>query len=214
MRHEEYRDARKLWLNDSGDEWMRRNAEEIDHDRTDLDTIGKARADANLEALEGVPRDASVLEVGSGYGRELEALRGLGFDRLCGLDINLHGLQRSNDSAIQGDWTHLPFPDNSFDLVHTNGTLMHVHPLQLRQVTDELVRVTRKWLWCFEAVAAKLQAINYAPDLNMPPAWLCDLPALIATLQPGLGLVRGKVWQGPRGQYVMLLYEKGSVVGF
>ena len=71
MRHQDYVDARHLWLNDSGNEWMRRNAEEIDHDQTDMERLGKPRRDIDLEALEAVSRDASVLEVGSGYGRQL-----------------------------------------------------------------------------------------------------------------------------------------------
>lgn len=214
MRHQEHLDARTLWLNDCGDEWMRRNAEEIDHDTTDIQRIGESRRVVDLAFLEAVPRDASVLEVGSGYGRELDAMRALGFNRLFGLDINLGGLRRSSYASVQGDWTRLPFPDESFDLVHTNGTLMHVHPLIMRQVTDELVRVTKQWLWCFEPVAAKLKPLRFAANLKMPPAWLCDLPLMMATLQPDLGLTKGKVWEGPKGQYAMLLYLKGSAVGF
>lgn len=214
MRHQEYRDARELWCNDSGDEWMRRNAEEIDHDATNLQRMGKPRRDIDLECLEAVSRDASILEVGSGYGRQIDELWALGFHRICGLDINLSGLRRSRGAVVQADWNQLPFSDESFDLVYTNGTLMHVHPLIMRRVTDELVRVTRQWLWCFEAVSAKLKPVVYATNLNIPPAWLCDLPAMIATLQPGLGLSWGHVWEGPKGQYAMMLYLKGSTVGF
>lgn len=214
MHHQEHADARNLWLNDCGDEWMRRNADDIDHDLTDIERIGKPRRDVDLEALEAVSRDSSVLEVGSGYGRQLEALRALGFSRICGLDINLEGLRRSTNAAVQADWTQLPFPDESFDMVYTNGTLMHVHPLIMRKVTDEMVRVTRKWIWCFELVSGKLKLLHYVPDLKMPPAWLCDLPAIMATLQPELGLTWGHVWEGPKGQYAMMLYLKGSAVGF
>ncbi len=213
MRHQEHVDARDQWMNACGDEWVRRNAEEIDHDTSDIQRIGKPRHEVDVEFLKPVPRDASVLEVGSGYGRQLDALRALGFQRLCGLDINAVGLRRSTGAAIQGDWTALPFADESFDMVYTNGTLMHVHPLILRRVTDELVRVSRQWIWCFEAVAAKLKPMMFSPELKMPPAWICDLPAMIATLQPELGLTNGKVWEGPKGQYAMLLYLKGSAIG-
>ena len=62
-------------MNAGGDEWMRRNAEEIDHDRTDCLRIGKPRREVDGEHLVGVSRDASVLEIGSGYGRQLDDLR-------------------------------------------------------------------------------------------------------------------------------------------
>ena len=189
---------------------MLRNAEEIDHDKTDVGRIGAPRRELDAEYLSDIPRDIAILEVGSGYGRQLETLQTLGFTRLVGLDLNLGGLRRSSLLGVQADAVRLPFGDNAFDLVSTSGMLMHVHPLQLRQVTDELVRVTRKWIWCFEQVAAKLTPLFFNPDLGIPPAWLWDLPALMSTLQPTLGLTQGKVWEGPKGQYAMLMYLKGA----
>jgi SAM-dependent methyltransferase len=160
-----------------------------------------------------VPRDSRVLEVGSGYGRQLENMRQMGFSRLVGMDINLAGLHQSTSPGIQGDWTWLPFKDDSFDVVCTTGTLMHVHPTKLRYVTDELVRVTRKWIYCFEQASAMKAAslftsLNFAPDLQMPRVWLSDLPSLMRVLQPGLNFYKGHAWEGPCGKYVMLLYMK------
>lgn len=195
-------------MNAGGDEWNRRNAEEIDHDKTDLLRIGTTRRELNERYLVDVPRDARVLEVGSGYGRGLKALREVGFWRLLGLDINMAGLNRSSFAGVQAEWTRLPFEDESFDMVCTNGTLMHVHPSEMRRVVDEIMRVARRWFWCFEQVTARQRTVTFAPDLQIPPAYLWDLPAVLGMLRPELRMARGHVWEGPKGQYVMLLYEK------
>lgn len=205
--------ADTLWKHASGDEWVRRNADDIDHDATDLKRLGKPRREMDEEYLVDVPRDVPVLEVGSGYGRQLENMRQMGFSRLTGMDINLAGLHRSTSPGVQGDWTRLPFQAESFDMVCTTGTLMHVHPMKIRDVIDELVRVTRQWLFCFEQVSVMkvsgmYTSLQFSADLQMPEVYLVDLPTLISVLRPDLLLFRGHAWEGPCGKYVLLLYRK------
>ena len=209
MRREDCAEAREVWKHAGGDEWARRNVEEIDHETTDRQRIGKPRREIDLEHLEAVPRYASVLEIGSGYGRQLQDLREMGFSRfLAGIDINLVALHRSDYPGAQADWTHLPFGDGSVDMVCASGTLMHVHPTQMRQVVDEMLRVTRRWFWCFEQISPEFKTLNFAPHLQIPPAWILDLPALLVVLRPELVLSKGHVWEGPKGKYAMLLYDK------
>ena len=206
-------EADNLWKHASGDEWVRRNSQEIDHDETDIKRLGKPRREMDEEYMADIPRDSSILEVGSGYGRQLENMRQMGFSRLVGMDINLAGLQRATTPSIQGDWSKLPFADDSFDIVTTSGTLMHVNPMKIRDVIDEFVRVTRKWIYCFEQVGGMktsclYSSLRFAPDLQMPDVYLTDLPTLISLLRPDLTLYRGHAWEGPCGKYALLLYVK------
>ena len=210
MRTQQIIDIRDQWMNSGGDAWVQRNATEIDHEKTDIQRFGFPRRTINEEFLEPVSRDAHVLEVGAGFGLLLTGLKDIGFHRLLGIDINLTGLHLSKHPGIQANGAWLPFPDESFDMVCTNGTLMHIHPLQLRQVTDEILRVTRRWLWFYEPVAPRLHVLNFAPELNMPVAWLWDWPAMLEVLQPTIGLCKGRIWRSPTGtESAMMLYEKG-----
>lgn len=210
MRNQEIVDIRDQWMQSRGDAWIHRNATEIDHEKTDIQRFGSPRRPINEEFLQDVARDSQVLEVGSGFGLLLTALKDIGFHELLGIDLNLNGLHLSKHAGIQANGAHLPFPDNSFDLVCTNGTLMHIHPLQLRQVTDELVRVARRWLWFFEPIASKPRILNFVPELNIPVAWIWHWPTVLELLQPTIGLAKGKIWQSTKGsENVMMLYEKG-----
>ncbi len=96
----------------------------------------------------------SVLEVGCGYGRMLKELQRR-------LDVILYGADFSETQLIAAqkylaakplplilaDATEgLPFPDSAFDIVYTQGSLMHVPPPLDQAYRKELVRVTRRYV--------------------------------------------------------------------
>lgn len=94
----------------------------------------------------------SVLEVGCGYGRMLEELsKSLG-SRLFGADfsesqlvagrryLTAAGIPLVLADATQG----LPFRSSTFDLVYTQGCLMHVPPPLDKLFRAELARVSRR----------------------------------------------------------------------
>ncbi len=95
---------------------------------------------------------ASVLEVGSGWGRVYVALKPLGLAEnwtLC--DFTEH--QRQRCFAVMGiepdawDGVTLPYADDSFDLVLSFDVMLHVPPSDLARFVAEHVRVARRWLY-------------------------------------------------------------------
>jgi len=95
---------------------------------------------------------ASVLKVGSGWGRVYVALKSLGLAgnvTLC--DFTEH--QRRRCLAVTGvepdvwDGVTLPYEDDSFDLVLSFDVMLHVPPTDLAQFIIEHMRVTRRWLY-------------------------------------------------------------------
>jgi pseudaminic acid biosynthesis-associated methylase len=55
----------------------------------------------------------------------------------------------------------LPHKDNSIDIVMTSGVLIHVAPENLKRMTDEIVRVSKKYIICSEYFSDKPEAIPY-----------------------------------------------------
>jgi SAM-dependent methyltransferase len=95
---------------------------------------------------------ASVLEIGCGYGRMLKEIR-TGVDaRLCGVDFSGSQLEAGREymapaviPLVLADATSgLPFRDAVFDLVYTQGCLMHVPPPRDRMFRIELARIARR----------------------------------------------------------------------
>ncbi|MFW5798328.1 MAG: class I SAM-dependent methyltransferase [Planctomycetota bacterium] len=104
-------------------------------------------------------RATEVLEVGCGFGRNLKLLDEKldGVQVLAGVDLSLELLRKARLEELSGqvllscgDATALPYHDEAFDCVVTHGMLMHVPPDAVRRGIDELVRVTRRTLWCIE----------------------------------------------------------------
>lgn len=100
-----------------------------------------------LEKLASQP-DASVLEVGCGFGRNLDYLqRNLPGRSFSGMDISSRMAARARRSLPAGckvlcaDIQQLPFPARRFDVVFTHGLLMHVPPPSLSGALAEIRRV-------------------------------------------------------------------------
>lgn len=100
----------------------------------------------------------TVLEMGCGFGRNLKFLmENLSYQpKLAGFDISESMIRKAkggvNDKVLLGcgDITSLPFRDQSYDLVYTHATLMHVPEEYIRTAILELRRVARRYLVLIE----------------------------------------------------------------
>lgn len=144
-------------------------------------------------------RPKSILEVGCGFGRNLEFLLKCGVSvSLTGIDISrpLLKLARRNLAAatklIHANLLSLPFAANSFDLVFTHGVLMHVKPADLVRALHGLVRVTKRYLILIEEIRPKPKQLNYF-------TWAHDYDKIIAALQV-------KILTRKIGKYLLIWY--------
>jgi ubiquinone/menaquinone biosynthesis C-methylase UbiE len=103
------------------------------------------------EALKEVPREATLLDVGTGLGdipcRAREEARRNGIElTTIGLDAALElasASQCSIDFAVCADALHLPFADNSVDIVMCSQVLHHFAGGQASELLREMDRVAR-----------------------------------------------------------------------
>lgn len=94
------------------------------------------------------PRDSQIVELFCGRANGLRALQGLGFTRLEGMDLSAP-LARSYDGNARvyvGDCRHLPFGDESRDILIVQGGLHHLLllPEDLDRTLAEARRVLRR----------------------------------------------------------------------
>ena len=80
--------------------------------------------------------EMSILDVGTGPGRDIKYIDSKGVKKVVGLD-NSEGFielltelatkkEIPKDSFVKGDMLNLPFDDNTFDIVRQNASLLHI----------------------------------------------------------------------------------------
>lgn len=89
--------------------------------------------------------EKSVLDVGSGPGRDGLILKQHGFDVTC-LDASSSMVELCSQrglNAVLGDFNKMPFERESFDGVWAYTSLLHVHKADIDDSFDEIDRVLR-----------------------------------------------------------------------
>ncbi|MGC9528918.1 MAG: class I SAM-dependent methyltransferase [Limnospira sp.] len=99
-----------------------------------------------LEGLEIAP-DARVLDLCCGSGQATAVLAQYS-QQVTGLDASPRSLARARQNVPEADYVEafaeeMPFPDNTFDLVHTSAALHEMAPEQLRIIVAEVYRVLK-----------------------------------------------------------------------
>jgi len=155
------------WTGDFGREYTKRNT----LTGKELDVLyqmnfGITRTRLNESFLEGVPRDARILEVGCNCGNQLLLLQEIGFTNLWGAEVQPYALEsaRARTRGVQlgqASALDLPYEDGDFDLVFTSGVLIHISPVDLPAALDEIHRCAKTWIWGLEYYAPDVTQVNY-----------------------------------------------------
>jgi len=139
-------------VNDPRDFWqVTPHAEDYDRGRFDdpWGRLYRAREERAIRrALKDLPRRGRVLDVACGTGRVTGLLVNEGFDEVVGTDVSTAMMEVAQRRLphvefFQGDATHLPVDDQSFDAVTCIGLLMHLDTPARVAALRELARISR-----------------------------------------------------------------------
>lgn len=152
---------------------------------TEAEEIDKFRSRFRKMGVDDWPRDAAVVNLFCGTGRELTCLEQMGFTSLEGVDLSLSLLEqyRGKAALYLGDCTDLKFPDASKDYVVIQGGVHHLPrvPEDVARCFEEVVRVLRPggklalvepWWTPF------LRAVHFAHRFSLPRKLYPKLDAL------------------------------------
>lgn len=181
------------WSATFGNDYVERNALE--------EWKIKPGVEAFRRMIGGLELD-SILEVGSNIGLNLVFI-----DALFGGKVDLHAVEPNkkaydrlvaNDINLKEAWNcdgfNIPLPDASVDLVFTNGVLIHIAPEDLGRITDEIVRVSRRYVLCNEYFSHTPEEIPYRGQEGL--LFKRDFGDFYMDRHPGLKMVDyGFLWQ-------------------
>ena len=206
----------EFWKSDFGKEYTDRSSflTAEDWDQLYIKTWGITKPEMNKLFLDHLPRTSKILEVGCNTGMQLNGLQRMGFENLYGIELQPYAAEQAkkftkNINIVCGSGFDLPFKDKYFDLVCTNGVLIHISPNDLPKIMGEMYRCSNKYIWGFEYYSEKLTEINYRGHENY--LWKADYASLFMQQFPDLKLVKREKYpyvESPENVDHMYLLEK------
>lgn len=169
-----------LWAGRFGDEYVDRNAQ------------AHAKRGPFWGAILAEFPVKRILEVGCNTGANLSWIcQNVAPENAWGLDINLKALkmlrqQLAGVNTVFGQARELPFRDRWFDMVFTQGVLIHQPTQALPIVMSEIVRCSRRYVLCGEYYAEQPTEVQYRNQTGA--LFKRDFGALYRELFPELAL--------------------------
>lgn len=204
-----------FWKSDFGKEYTNRNSRsDEDWDKFYINMWGKTKIEMNRDFLAHLAKNVKILEVGCNTGMQLNGLQRMGFENIYGIELQPYAVEEAkkytkNINVICGSGFDLPFKDNYFDVVCTNGVLIHISPNDLPKIMNEMYRCSKKYIWGFEYFSAETTEINYRGHSNY--LWKADYADLFMKQFPDLKLVKKEMYpyiENPDNVDYMYLLEK------
>jgi len=204
----------EFWSGDFGKEYSDRNSWTIEeYDHFYKSEWGISRTKMNSEFIGHLPKDIKILEVGCNIGMQLRLLQQMGYINLYGIELQHYAVERAksltkNINIIQGSGFDIPFKNGYFDIVVSNGVLIHIAPNDHSKIMSEMIRCSNKYIWGFEYYAAEVTNINYRGNEGF--LWKADFSKIFAEKFPELNEIKRENYKYTHNdnQDVMYLLEK------
>jgi pseudaminic acid biosynthesis-associated methylase len=188
-----------FWGKDFGKEYSDRNSWQSDKEWDDfyIKNWGANKLDINTSVLQSLPKDIRILEVGCNIGMQLRGFQRMGFNNLYGIELQHYAVEKAkqiteNINIIQGSAFDIPFKDNYFDLVCTNGVLIHIAPADHKAFMTEVYRCSSKYIMGWEYYAPQVTDINYRGNTGY--LWKADFAQIYQGNFPDLKVVDKKLY--------------------
>jgi pseudaminic acid biosynthesis-associated methylase len=183
----------KFWKGEFGREYTdRNNFDTQSWDKFYLRNWGITKTEMNNACMGFLDKSSKILEVGCNIGLQLLCLQGMGYRNLHGIEIQEYAVEKAKENTqriniIQGSGYDLPYKDEWFNLVCTNGLLIHINPADYDGIMSEMYRCSSKYIMGFEYYSDTLNAINYRGNEGF--LWKADFAQEFCKRFPDLKLV-------------------------
>jgi pseudaminic acid biosynthesis-associated methylase len=183
----------KFWKGEFGQEYTDRNSYDQDSwDTFYLKNWGIVKSAMNEACMGFLDKNSKILEVGCNIGLQLMCFQRMGYENLHGIEIQHYAVEKAKQNTkginiIQGSAFDLPYKDDWFDLVCTNGVLIHINPNDYDNIMSEMYRCTSKYIMGFEYYSEHLKEVNYRGNAGY--LWKGDFAQEFIKRFPDLKLV-------------------------
>lgn len=188
----------KFWQGEFGNQYTDRcSTTQEECDQYYMKSYGITKIEMNKAFISDLPEDIKILEVGCNIGLQLIFLQRMGFKNLYGIELSAYATEKSKEftkgiNIINASGFDIPYKDNYFDVVCTNGVLIHIAPDDHKKIMSEIFRCSKKYIWGFEYFSEKITNINYRDNENF--LWKGDFAGIYMKNFPNLKLVKKQMY--------------------
>ena len=199
-----------FWDGDFGKEYNTRNTfSESEWDDFYRKTWGITKIEMNQHFLGSMPKDIKILEVGSNIGMQLRGLQKMGFKNLYGVELQSDAVEKSKQmtkgiNIIQASGFDIPYKDQYFDLVFTAGVLIHIAPENHKNIMNEMLRCSKKYIWGFEYYSENIIDINYRGNPGF--LWKADFAKIFMSHHKNLKEIKREYYKYIADENVDYMY--------
>ena len=162
----------KIWSGTFGKKYISRNRDEKEFNERYIKKFGISKETINKFFYKFFRKNYNFLEIGCNVGMQLKILQKKGYKKISGIDIQRRAVKEAKKNLkiktiykLSSDKTF--FESNSFDVILTNDVLIHLNKKMLKKTVNEIHRIGKKYVWCFEYYSKKRKEIKYRNYSNL-----------------------------------------------
>jgi len=199
-----------FWSGEFGRQYSDRNTWDIEeYDKFYQSEWGKTRTKMNNDFIGMLPKESKILEVGCNVGMQLQLLQKMGYQNLYGIELQWYAVEKAKSMSkginiIQGTGFDIPFKDNYFDIVVTNGVLIHIAPERYDSIIREINRCSKKYIWGFEYYSPELRELLYRGNAGF--LWKNDFSKVYTNICPCLIELKREYYKYTYNENVDMMY--------
>lgn len=191
----------ETWLGEFGKNYTERNSFELEEfDLITENLLGLRQSEIFKKHFEKhlSPAGVKVLEVGCNIGNELALIHEIFPEwELVGLEPQANAIEIGKQrhpfiNFVHGSAFEIPFPDNYFDMVMTNGVLIHIHPDDHPKAMSEIVRCSKSLIWLHEYYADNTEEVEYRGREGL--LWRTNFADIYKSLHPALVTIESALY--------------------
>jgi hypothetical protein len=167
-----------FWKSSFGKKYTSRNNPKtlIAFNKIYLNQFSKTRTEINKEFVKLLPKNISILEIGSNVGYQLEILYRQGFKKLYGSEIQKSAIKIGKKQRKYIKFYNYRSEEISqikkkikkeINLVFTTNFLIHLNKKNLIKTINEIKKINPKYIWCMEYFSARRKEIIYRDYKNV-----------------------------------------------
>ena len=161
-------------------------------ERLNKKRYGITKAEIFKHAFKNLNKRIKILEVGCNIGLEMKELAKMGFQNIYGIELQEYAVKKAHEinpelNIIQGSGFDIPFKDKYFDLVMTNGVLIHISPKAIKKFMNEIYRVSSKYIYGHEYYSQNFQEIKYRGNKDV--LWKGDFAKIYCNTFPNIKIL-------------------------